>query len=85
MIQLYLYCYNEELIIESTILHYKKMFPTINITILDNESTDKSAEIAENLSARRSATKGDTILLLKSYLILRHHNDYIKGSPIAQC
>ena len=62
MIQLYLFCYNEELIIESTILHYKKMFPAINITILDNESTDKSTEIAIKMGCDIQTVKTDNIL-----------------------
>ena len=72
MIQLYLYCYNEELIIERTILHYKKMFPTINISILDNESTDKSAEIAENLGCTIKTVATDNILNIFTFHNIRN-------------
>ena len=72
MIQLYLYCYNEELIIENTILHYKKMFPTIQITILDNESTDKSAEIARNLGCTIKTIDTGNILNIFTFHNIRN-------------
>jgi hypothetical protein len=44
----YLLCLNEEILIDFTINYYKRQFPGCKITICDNESTDKSVEIAKN-------------------------------------
>jgi hypothetical protein len=42
-------CYNEEKIIGFTVNYYKRQFPACKITICDNESSDKSVEIAKSL------------------------------------
>jgi len=46
-VYIYLLCFNEEYLIEKTILHYKKRFPGAVITIMDNYSTDRSVSIAK--------------------------------------
>lgn len=50
-IKIYTLCYNEETLIPIMIKHYNRMFPGCVITIIDNESTDKSVEIARSLGA----------------------------------
>ena len=45
-LHLYLLCNNEATLIGPTIDHYQTRIPNCRITILDNESTDNSAEIA---------------------------------------
>lgn len=45
-INIFLLCYNEELIIENTINHYKNNFPNSTIYIINNFSTDNSVKIA---------------------------------------
>ena len=45
-ITIYLLCYNEEVMLQHTLDHYYKRFPKATIIIIDNESTDRSAEIA---------------------------------------
>lgn len=49
IMSIYLMCFNEEVIIDFTIKYYKRQFPDCKITICDNESTDKSVEIAKGL------------------------------------
>jgi len=49
IVSVFLTCYNEERIIDFTINYYKRQFPNCIITICDNESTDRSVEIAKKL------------------------------------
>lgn len=67
-LHLYLLCYNESILIQDTIDHYLSRFSKIKISILDNESTDNSVEIA--------ASKGCNILSWSSTGI--DDNQYIK-------
>jgi hypothetical protein len=48
MITLYIICYNEEPILPFAIKHYRERFPNCRIVIYDNESTDRSVEIANS-------------------------------------
>ena len=46
-IHVFILCYNEEILINHTIKHYKHFLPNCNITILDNNSTDNSVILAK--------------------------------------
>jgi hypothetical protein len=47
MVTVYTVTYNEELIIEFFINHYRKKFPDCKIVVFDNYSTDRTVEIAK--------------------------------------
>jgi glycosyltransferase involved in cell wall biosynthesis len=47
-IDIFLLCYNEELLLPHTLKFYKTNFPNGTIHIVDNYSTDSSCDIAEN-------------------------------------
>ncbi len=46
MIEIFTICYNEEIILQKFIDHYRTRFPNCEITIYDNMSTDYSRQIA---------------------------------------
>ncbi len=52
MITVYIMTYNEEIMIDFTINHYRKRFPNCNIVLCDNFSTDKTREIANKYGSK---------------------------------
>ena len=70
-INIYLLCYNEELIIQHTINHYKSKFPNCIITIYDNMSSDSSELIAKNNNCNviKFNTQGEDNELIKRKII----------------
>jgi len=51
-IHLFILCYNEELLLPHTLKHYRTQLPHAYITVYDNESSDRSREIAEEWGCR---------------------------------
>ena len=48
-LHVYLLCHNEEVLLPHAIEHYRRRVPSATFTILDNESDDRSVEIAREL------------------------------------
>lgn len=46
MVTIYTVAYNEQVMLEKFILHYRQMFPGCHIVVYDNQSTDNTKEIA---------------------------------------
>ena len=46
-INIFLMCYNEELLLPYALKHYRDRFPTAKFILVDNYSTDRSCEIAK--------------------------------------
>jgi hypothetical protein len=51
-VEIFLFCYNESIIIRQTIEHYKRLLPRCSITILDNKSNDGCTNIARQLGCK---------------------------------
>lgn len=79
-VAIYLLCHNERVLLPHAVEHYRSMIPQAVITILDNESTDGSVEIAQSLGCRvRSWASEEQIddhlfVTLKNE-VWKHHRD----------
>lgn len=51
-VEVFLFCYNERVMLPLTVAHYRKMFPECRITIMDNLSDDGSVDMALALGCR---------------------------------
>ena len=79
LMSVFLMCYNEERLIEFTVNYYKKQFPNCIITICDNESTDRSVEIATKLGCKIHTYKTDGVFSETALMNIR--NTIWKSAP----
>ena len=73
LVSVFLMCYNEERIIDFTVNYYKRQFPGCIITICDNESSDKSVEIAKKLGCHIHTYKTDGIFSETALMGIRNN------------
>ena len=72
-INIFIICYNEEILLPHTIAHYKKHLPTCTITIYDNESTDNSVKIAESLNCNIISWNSNNIIDDGKYIEIKNN------------
>lgn len=61
-LHVYLLCHNEEVLLPHAVEHYRRRVPGVTFTILDNESSDRSVAIANELGCTvQSFTTGDAL------------------------
>lgn len=73
MVTIYTITYNEEMLIEFFIKHYKKLFPNCHIVVYDNESTDNTANIATNLGCEVRLYSTNNTLSDGKYLEIKNN------------
>jgi glycosyltransferase involved in cell wall biosynthesis len=73
MITIYTLTYNEEVMIEFFIQHYRRNFPGCIINIYDNESTDRTVEIAKSYGCNIITYKTNNTLSDSEYLKIKNN------------
>lgn len=73
MITVYTICFNEEFMLPYFIRHYRTIFPGCHIVVYDNESTDKTVEIAISKSCEVRTYKTDGKLDDNTYLRIKNN------------
>jgi glycosyltransferase involved in cell wall biosynthesis len=73
MVTVHVITYNEELMIEFFINHYRKNFPNCKILIYDNESTDNTIEIAKKYGCEIITYSTNNTLSDQKYLEIKNN------------
>lgn len=73
MVTIYTITYNEELMIEFFITHYRTKFPNCNIVIYDNESTDNTVNIAKKHGCEIITYSTENTLTDQKYLDIKNN------------
>lgn len=72
MITCYGVCYNEQILLPFFIAHYRMMFPGCEIVIFDNQSTDASVTIAEQMGCKVIPFNTGNTLSDRAYLDIKN-------------
>lgn len=73
MVTIYTVTYNEELMIEFFINHYRKRFPGCEIVVFDNYSTDRTIEIAKKNNCKIEYFDSNNQISERRYLEIKNH------------
>ena len=73
IVNVFVLCYNESILLPHTIKHYKTFLPSCKITILDNESTDNSVEIAKLYGCDVLSWSSENIINDHKYKFLKNN------------
>lgn len=86
-INIFLLCYNEELMLPHTIHHYKTRFPSATITIFDNFSTDRSVEIATQAGCKVATydSKGQQDEKLLVWVRSHKWKEFVQSGWVIMC
>jgi glycosyltransferase involved in cell wall biosynthesis len=81
IVNIFILCFNESILLQHTIKHYKTRFRNCKITIYDNESTDNSVEIAKSLDCNVISfnTKGINDIRIKANISNNCWKDVTEG------
>jgi len=72
-INIFILCFNEEVLLPHTIEHYKRNLPSCQITIYDNESTDNSVQIAKDLGCNVISWSSNNIIDDHKYIEIKNN------------
>lgn len=72
MITVYTLAWNEQILLPYFVAHYRKMFRDVHIIIYDNESTDKTAELAKELGCEVRTYTTQNTLSDRTYLEIKN-------------
>lgn len=73
MITVYALAWNEEIMLPYFVAHYRKMFQDAHIVIYNNESTDRTAEIAKELGCEVRTYTTNNTLSDRTYLEIKNN------------
>lgn len=80
-------CYNEELLLPYTLKYYKSHFPTAEIVLIDNHSTDNSCKIAEENGCKIRKYESNNMMDENILIWVRSHiwKEFVKDSWVIMC
>lgn len=73
MITVYSLAWNEEIMLPYFVAHYRKMFQDVHIVVYDNESTDRTTELAKELGCEVRTFTTQNTLSDRTYLEIKNN------------
>ncbi len=86
-ISIFLLCYNEELLLPYTLKYYRTNFPSAEIYLVDNQSTDNSVKIAEEAGCKIRSYDSDGQQDEQLLIWVRSHiwKEFVKEGWVIMC